>query len=253
MADAFSTGWAIFRKSITQIIYNLPDAFKISGPLWILIYLASIFTGQAFSTDAGVTKLNPGSALLTLLATLLIICGFCWVAILWHRFMLLNEGSDNLVAKWNGSRIWSYFKYLFFIGLAVLVIAAIPYSIIIFMLSDVLINNPVVGLLFGIIVSVIFYYLSLRFGLVLPSVALDKPVTLGDSFSETESCKGAILVASVLLVGLSIVVGQLIQISGVNQYTFQLPSFLTNWFFTMTGISILTTLYGFLIEKRGLT
>ena len=252
MADAFSTGWAIFKKSITQIVYNLPDAFKISGPLWILIYLITYAIRQSVPTQAGVPEMSPGLGLLIFLASILIICGFCWVAILWHRFMLLNEGSDNLVGKWNGSRVWSYFKYLFFIGLAVLVIAAIPYFIIIFMLSNVLINNPVFGLLFGIIVSVIFYYLSLRFGLVLPSVALDKPVTLGTSFSNTDSNKGAILVASILLVGFTIVIGQLLQLTGIDQYTLQLPSFIANWFFTMTGISILTTLYGYVVEKRKL-
>jgi|GEM_PF-6229706 len=253
MDDAFSTGWAIFRKSITQIVYNLSDALKISGPLWVIIYLITYLIQQSVSTQSGTPEISTGLAFVIFLSSMLVICGFCWVAILWHRFMLLNEGSDDLVGKWNGSRVWSYFKYLFLIGMTILIIVIIPYAIFIFIFGYVLVINPAFALIFAMIVSVIFYYLSLRFGLVLPSIALDNPVTLSDSFSQTGFCKGAILVASILLVGSSIVVGQLVRLSGIDQYTFQLPSLLTNWFFTMTGISILTTLYGFLVEKRQLT
>ena len=252
MESAFSTGWAIFRKSLTQIIYNLSDALKISGPLWILIYLITYAIQQSPSKQSGVPEMSLGLSLVVFIASILIICGFCWVAILWHRFMLLNEGSENLVTRWNGSRVWSYLKYLFIIGFSVFIIVIIPYVVAMYTLGSVIATYPKLFLYIGFMVSVLFYYLSLRFGLVLPSVALDNPVTMGASYSRTDDIKGAIFVASTLLVGVTIIVGQLLQITGIDQYTFQLPSFFTNWFFTMTGISILTTLYGYVVEKREL-
>lgn len=252
MVDAFSTGWAIFKKSITQIIYNLPDALKISGPLWTLIYLITYAIQQSVSTQTGVPEMRLGLGLLVFLASILVICGFCWVAILWHRFMLLNEGSDNLVTRWKGSRIWSYLKYLLIVGFSVSFIVMIPFMIIMSILGNVLAENPILFLLIGFVVSVLFYYLSLRFGLVLPSVALDIPITMGASYTDTDDSKGAILIASILLVGFTMVVGQLLQITRIDQYTLQLPSFIANWFFAMTGISILTTLYGYVVEKREL-
>jgi hypothetical protein len=86
---------------------------------------------------------------------------------------------------------------------------------------------------------------------MLPAAALGQKLSLGDAWQATKGESGTIVTLALIVVGASVII--------------QLPSWLNddptsiinivyslvvNWFATIIGISVLTTLYGHFVEKR---
>ncbi len=249
MNNALVAGWAIFRKSISQIFYNLGDAVRLSAPLWILLFCYPWIFRQLGSSSS-----EPNPAMVPVfigLVLVLFICT-CWVATLWHRFMLLEEHSESVLPSWRGDLVWSFIKYAIIVGLAVWVIGMIPMLLIMLLLGKFITSSILIFIFFSLLMGAFIYYISLRFGLVLPAAALGKPITVGDSLHKTKSANGAIMIASLLLAVFTFAIEFVVELTGLNQITLQISSFVTAWVSMMLGISILTTLYGYLVEDREL-
>jgi hypothetical protein len=93
-------------------------------------------------------------------------------------------------------------------------------------------------------------YMWLRFGIVLPATAVGRPMGFGEAWRATSPYGNAILGSAVILVLINI---------GISLVGAILPAPLAvlltvaaNWVILMVGISILTTLYGVIVERRTL-
>jgi hypothetical protein len=242
-------GWAIFRKSVNQIYYNLNDALRISGLLWAAIFIITmiplLLSKSSPQPDAGIAMSALG------LMLVYIIC-LSWIAILWHRFMLLEERSSSLIPKWRGGLVWSYIKNILLISLVLIVLAIIPMLLLMMLMTQITRSETVWFFVFILIIGPVFTYVSLRLSLVLPAVAVEKPIGISQSWRVTQPASGAIMLASFLLAVFTGAVQWLPGLAGGGEIVSLIASFTSGWIALMVGISILTTLYGYLVENRNL-
>ncbi|MDX8353121.1 hypothetical protein SLH47_12160 [Cognatiyoonia sp. IB215182] len=247
----------ILRHAFFMIYRNFGQALRVSvGPYLVLLAGFALFValfqerlnllgspGTLSGADAGIIFLALiGMAIFGLLI-------FSWVAVSWHRFVLLEEYTGALPAL-SDRPIGAYAGRSILYAL-LLVIFAIPLVLVLGPLATIgpLVMQWVVGLA---LVSVLTF-VWLRIALALPSVAVGQPIRMGEAWAASAPLSGAIFGVSVLLVGLS---GFADSLSTAVMVAIPVVGVVLNiaiqWLIIMLGVSILTTLYGHLIEKRPL-
>ena len=255
-------GMTIFKHSIRQVLGNLGVAIRVSGGFWVLLVIA-------FFVYATIVYLS-GSAALSILFGIALFVGVIWgismIAVVWHRFVLLEEQPSGFIPNSKDLPIWSYFWYGVGIGILVFIVLFILLFIVSVLTSSeyvlrafdqqtvTMIPEDIALRAFAGIVATILY---LRFALILPAVALEGSLTIGDSWSETKQYFGAIAMLAVLLTILNgavmLVFGTLlsaVSASNAGVIIVTLLSVVFQWFYFMLNISILSTLYGHIVQKR---
>jgi hypothetical protein len=248
-------GWEIVRHSFAMLFRNLGNALRISiGPLVIALLGAALVIAAlgvspeqiAYDMAAGTPS---GTVSLTVLLLLVIfIFVSAWIAVSWHRFILLEE-YPGLLPAISGRPIGAYLGRTVLLGL-VMMIAMIPAFVVFGLLMAVF--GPTAGLfsILGIGLALYFSFVWLRLGLVLPATAVGRPLGIGESWRATAPYANTILGTGALLIVLN---------SGIGLVTAILPAALASvldlvvsWITLMIGTSILTTLYGVIVEERRL-
>ncbi|GGL55379.1 hypothetical protein [Wenxinia marina] len=269
-------GWRIVRHSIVLLFRNFGAALAVSiGPLAIAligIILAGLALGfspagalvapysfYAMATlptdsdpEAAAMMMRVGILLFVHLAVILLVSA--WIAVAWHRYVLVEE-APGLVPPVRGGTILGYAGRTILLGLLV-VLAAIPLSMVLGLVAAPALQRPdslvsqIVVFALSVVIPAVLSWMWLRLGLVLPARAVGQAFGLGDSWRATQPAAGPIFAAALLLgliaLGLSLVVPAVFG-SGWPGLALQLAA---NWFSLMLGISILTALYGHLVEGR---
>jgi hypothetical protein len=104
-----------------------------------------------------------------------------------------------------------------------------------------------------VIFTVIAYYLFYRISLVLPAVAIGAPLTLKEAWRATSDTGAALILLVLLAFGFSLLaqgVSALLGFAPTLQLIFSIA--VEIGLVAMINISILTTLYGVLVERRDL-
>lgn len=247
-------GWQIFKHSFNLVIANLEQALRLS----LLLYLVqSAYTIYGFFNPAetvelegtGIPVLEPGDMLTGLLLGMVAIIASLWIAVAWHRFALTGEEARGWIPSFHGSEVMGYLGRSLLIG-ALIVLAIIAASIPVGLIS---VGLPALAGLMTFALIGLGAYLFFRLGVMLPAAALGERLRLSEAWDATKGESDTILTLALIVVGGSIVV--------------QLPSFFSddpssiinvvyslvvNWFATMIGISVLTTLYGHFVENRSI-
>ncbi len=256
----------IIRHAFRMIYDNLGQALRVSvGPYLILVIasvvaitLADLPTAFVVDPSAGVpVGLSP---LVFLAIIALLVFGlfvFGWVAVSWHRFILLEEYAGALPAV-AGRPIWPYVGRMMLYGFFV-VIAAIPIFFVFGLVAAPFASGPndsqpviVVGF-FVFLASALLTFIWFRIALALPGVAVGKPISIGEAWSATSSMAGTIFGVAFLLMGINGIAGLVVgQVSALLPIIGFVLNILVQWVTLMLGVSILTTFYGHLIEKRPL-
>jgi hypothetical protein len=250
-------GWQIIQHSFVLLFRNLTDALKVSvGPIMLVaIFAFAIIAALGASAEDLIAVAQGGTPSSALsLAILILLLGFvfvsAWIAVAWHRLILLEEYPGILPAI-AGRPIWSYAGRSVLIGFLTL-LAMIPAAILIGLASEMLgPGQPIVGLLAGFLLGTFLSFIWLRLAIVLPATALGRPLTISAAWAATAPLSNAILTASAILVGLNV------GVAVITGAIFQGPvgvfvDIIVNWTTLMVGTSILTTLYGVVVEKRTL-
>ena len=252
----------IIRHAFAMIFGNLGQALRVSvGPYVMLIGIfAVVFGALGISADldqialAGRVQpdqigLSAGEAffaVLVLLTSTLFIAA--WVAVAWHRFILLEEYSGLLPAV-SGRPIWPYIARTLLCALIMFVLALGGLLI----LSVVGIISALLMAILGIVLTVLLSVVWFRIGVSLPSVAVGKPVTVGDAWNATSPVSGTIFGIVMIIVVVNFVVGVATQgLYGLSPILGMVVDIFVQWVTLMVGVSVLTTLYGHLIEGRPL-
>ena len=252
-------GWLIIKHSFGLVVRNFGQALRVSvGPLIIaslLVYIAVLSTGftPAWAATSIMLGRLPGSLVAVgLVAALVYLFVATWIAVAWHRFILLEE-YPTLLPALSVPTIMAYIGKSFVIGL-LLFLALVPMSLIagVVMTGLGLAKNALANLVIGFSLGLILTFIWLRLAMVLPGVAIAKPMTNRDAWNVTKPMSDHIFSAAAILVaintGVSVLADFLIP-PGLLYYGVIVA---INWFTMMVGISLLTTIYGHLMEKRPL-
>lgn len=244
----------LVKHAFWMIFNNLNEALRASA-VPLLILLALNIVGGAFfavTVDPAMPMTNSGDMLSSLLIGLLLIVVtvfvFGWVAVTWHRF-ILREEYPGVIPVIADRPIWPYIWKSFLIGL-IIALCLIP---IMMVLTPIISTMGFGGILVaGFVAGLVLSYIWLRFAIVLPGTAVGAPLGIGKGWGITKPLSGSIFGVAVIL-GLINTVLTLVTtpIAGIPIIGFLISSAGT-WLTIMLGLSILTTLYGHLVEGRDL-
>ncbi|UPH71419.1 hypothetical protein LGT41_0000980 [Abyssibius alkaniclasticus] len=245
----------LFIHSWRQVVGNFAQALRV-GKLLLALTLASPL----------LMLLGLGGAVQGLLFIASIALSIT-TAIAWHRFVLLADpdAADPLNPP-PGS-----FQAYFLTGLRVALLLFVA------VLLASTFASLVAGLVFGasfmvelpdgtiapgpaylpilLFIAVVMNTMFNRFALCFPAIAVGRRIGLRESWERTAPMNGQIIVTSVLMIA---------AIAALQAIALGLPSNSAGgallgiviavpiWIFTMLGISVMTTLYGHLVEGRAL-
>lgn len=246
-------GLQIFAHSFRLVMNNLGMALRVSLLLYLVqaaLTVVQFLNPPTMQTVDGVTLpvMDPGVAFTIILMSIAAVVAGLWIAVAWHRFVLVEERPDGWLPQWHGSRTLAYLGRSLMIGIAVLVVVIVTNLLLGPVLQGLGAFGHVLRLtILGTLGTIVF----LRLGVMLPAGTVDHRMTVAEAWTATKGESGTI-------VGLALV-------AAVATVLVQVPTMLNddpgsmismvytivlNWFVTMIGISVLTTLYGHLIEGR---
>src|SRR5262245_56365155 len=107
--------WQIFSQSVLRVFNNLGAAVRVSLVPYLIVVLASVLlVGSAFMSlmQAGNDPAAMQAAFsnnfpwlqFAICFVVVIVC-FTWVAVAWHRYVLLDE-TPGWLPPFKGGRIW---------------------------------------------------------------------------------------------------------------------------------------------------
>lgn len=245
-------GWQIFRHSFNLVMANLEQAFRLSLVLYLVqsIYTVYSFLNPTETVDFEGTELpvmSPDTILPTIVLGTLAVIASLWIAVAWHRYALTGESTSGWLPSFHGNAVMGYLGRSILIGVLIvlgMMVLSIPVGII-------SIGLPALSGIMSLILIGAAAYLFFRLGVMLPAAALGEKLTLGDTWDATKGQSSTILVLALIVVGASIVIQLPSWFNDDPRSVINVVySLVVNWFATIIGISVLTTLYGHFVENR---
>jgi hypothetical protein len=229
-----------------MVLNHFGEALRISGLLY-LVYVAIDWLSLTYGFRSG----KPGVHLPDILAMVGGTALFFWIAIGWHRFILLDDAQDGVLPTFRGGHILTYAGnclLVFLTSLPIILAMAVFFFLIGSMGGSPLLMITVI--IVGTVALLVVFY---RLAPVLPATATDRPLSIGQAWSATRNATGAILLMAI--------------VSAIASFLVDLPApllaslpggvplamvwmVLTGWLKVMIGISVLTTIYGHYVEGR---
>ncbi len=256
-------GYRMLRHVVAQVFRNLGQAARLTlvptflpMALLLLLFLQSGVTYNAFPDTPGTaplngSEMNPGIVFLLVMAGIVTsLVTYCWAAVGWHRFVLLEEHGRGIVPQWHGANVMSYLGRAFLIGLLTvvlgfggllvvgLILTALPYQAVAF----VVLTGFTLGLT----------WVVTRIGLILPAAALGEAMTLGESWNATRPVASDLLVPLFFIALAMTVASELIGLAFRNSALGLVPMAFLYWIQILLNLSLMTTLYGTQIQGRPL-
>lgn len=244
-------GWKIFVHSVRMVLDNLGAALRVS----LLLYLVQVvnqvivYASPQIGAASGEPMQSPAASFELLIMMILALIASLWIAVGWHRFVLTGEQPRGVLPHWHGAAIMSYLGRSIMIGLllglGIAVVAGLALGLA--TAAPGLVGVVVFGLV-GLA-----SYLFFRIGLILPAAALGERLTLRESWQASGQDDKAILVLALIVMGARLLIELPAMIDGSTGTVVSLIyGIVVNWFVTMIGISVLTTLYGHFVEGRSI-
>ncbi|NOC45797.1 MULTISPECIES: hypothetical protein [unclassified Ruegeria] len=253
-------GWQIFVHSVRMVFGNIKQVLQITvGPALIAtIIIVGVFMALGIPLEAldenavdlppGVTAGSAFVFVVVLLAVMFVT--MFWIAVSWHRFILMEEYPTGILPTFRFDRILAYFGRFLMLGI-LMVIAYIPMGLVAAALGEGFAGLSIILMIaYSVFLVVCFYRLSI----ILPAAAIGNPISLGEAWNNTSGVSGAILLLLLVaflfqvLVQLAFAALAIIPVLGVL-----LTVFFGTLILPMINVSIFTTMYGVFIEKRELS
>lgn len=239
-------GFKIFAHAIGLVFHNLGQALRISGVLYLLTAGSGILVTMGIPSDP-----SPAHIALAVVVTFLEAVAAIWIAVAWHRYVLLDEATDSILPQFNGRRILVYFGYSLLLGLVAFAAVFVISFVVVFLQS---LNALILAIPLGIAGALAFFVGSYRLGIVLPASSVEKSIGIGQAWQATKGSTGALLALGLLSTLALIVLQALALPLTLLHLTFavQIWNALVGWVALMVGVAILTTLYGYYVEHRAI-
>jgi hypothetical protein len=261
-----------FGNMVDSIIENLSAAFAMSWP-WLLVLFLIRVSGDLYLFWNGISKLKPDQADTTQLYSVISVTGiltaivFSSIAVNWHRFILRNEVAEGSQRLRLDGLVWRYF--LFVVAIALLIALIVFGSIfagtllgvgLYYASHDVGILLGVIGGIAAIPLFLLIFGMSARWSVKLVAIAMgNKDYTLSDAWRDTNGNTWR-------LTGLEFLFGCVLSLIGMVSGGAELAAAFANsslvaavaagvtvlvgWFSTLMGITMLTSIYAFFVEKK---
>jgi hypothetical protein len=262
-------GYQLLRHVLQQVFGNLKEAAQLTLVLFLAPFLGFVMLGFGAMMAGGVpdTEAIGATALAGLALLAVAIIAYCWAAVGWHRYVLLEEKGNGFIPQWRWNLIVSYFWRVVIVILVV--IAAIIAASIVIGILTVAIQSPLVLLIFGIGLVFGVSWMATRVGLILPAAALGERMTISESWAATRPVSSQILLPLIVIAVAVGLIGQLILVvfgqtvptpdltGAIQEFrVLTLPGQILNgivsWLQILVNLALMTTLYGNLIEGRQL-
>ena len=252
-------GWQIFVHSLRQVTGNFEAALRVSGLLYVaqtvvgLLLLGGVAMrggGPAGMMQSGFTS---GMALGFLIVMLVTLVTGLWIAVGWHRYVLLGE-APTTVPTFRSDRIMAYFLRSLGYGAILILLAVVWGGFVGFAIGSIVSDSMTLAIiLMAILIYLPILVIGFRITADLPAAAIgvDKPFLSGWAATVGQSVDLVVLALIVIVIfgGLGLIGGY---VFGMSSVLYAIWAFVFGWFQMMVGVSILTTLYGHYIEKRPL-
>jgi hypothetical protein len=250
-------GIDIFAHSVRLVLGDWRNALRLSGLLYLIYAVPTLLLRLSFPAPAETATMADAAAALSaaplaFVTSMLALVAFVWIAVAWHRYVLLDEAPAGQFPAFNGSRLFRYALYSLGIGILAVLVGAVVGAIagVIFSIVPVLLF--IAALLSMAAALVVFY----RLAPVLPAVAVERPLTFGAAWDATKGASSAIIVLAIVSAVASFVIdvpAMVLNMGGSIGSTLALLWTLgTDWLRMLVGVSILTTLYGHYVEGRSI-
>jgi hypothetical protein len=252
-----------------MIFNNFGQALRVSIGPYALLLLAAVAVFSSLEViptmlDVAAGRVAPerlvafeGPFFLTIIG-LAVFSVFvaAWVAVSWHRFILLEEYSGMLPAI-SGRPIWPYVGKSILLGFLIAILGLVIGMILWLVLTPLAGAGQAAldlgGAIISIILIAILWLVWFRIGVALPATAVGKPITLSEAWNATSKINGTIVGIVVIIAVVSFIAGTATQgLYGIHPALGFVVDIFVQWLNLMIGVSILTTLYGHVIEGRPL-
>ncbi len=249
-------GVSLFVHSVRLVLGDWRNALKISGLLYLIYAIPALIFALLFPVptqpEQALAALGSGG-FLGLITAILAIVAFVWIAVAWHRYVLLDEMPAGQFPEFNRSRLLSYGGYSLLLGFIGLVLSLIVSAVV------GLVAIPLLGVvgvfITGLLALAVVLVAGYRLAPILPATAIDKPLTLRQAWEATDNANTAIIVLAILSAIAALVIdipAFILASAGPLAFLGVLWSLATGWVKMIVGVSILTTLYGHYIEGRAI-
>lgn len=246
-------GLRIFIHSVRLVFGQLGAALRISAALYIIsIAIAAVaFYYQAQALSTGNPTAPPWQFFVATIASCV---PYLWIAVAWHRFVLLDEIPPTPVPTPPVDRIWSYVGRALQLGLLAMVFGLL-FGLVTILSMLVANSAPFIAILVGLIFIAVGILATYRVAPVFPGAAIGKSISLGEAWKSTSGASGTLfLLAIISAIGSFVIdlpIEALIRLPG-SPFTVLAWFAASTWVKLMIGVSIMTTIYGVYVEKRSI-
>ena len=251
-------GVNLFMHSVRLVLGDWRNALRVTGLLYLIYAVPALILGLLFPA---VTPGQSGEQALATMASfapvgiitgLLLLVVYIWLAVTWHRYILLDEQPAGQLPAFHRSEILSYAGNAILLGLIMLVISVVVGLV----LSPLAFLGVIGAIVISIVLLSIVLIVDYRLGLVLPSRAVGQKLTFGEAWAATKGQSATILVLAIVSALAAVVIDipamVLTLLPGIGFILALIWGLCTGWIKLVVGVSILTTLYGVYIEKRNI-
>lgn len=242
--------WSMFAHSVRLVLNNLDVALRVSLVLYAVQVASQVY---GYAAASGETVRGPdgnlyplytgGESFIILILGIAALCASLWIAVAWHRYVLLNEVPQGWIPQWPGGSVMGYLWRSILLGLAVGVVL-IPVIMLGAFVGPVLMLALAVG---------VGAYVFFRLSPILPAIAVGKDMSFKEAWQLTSGVSGTLFGLAGLMILASLILQIPTLVSGdPNSIISLVYTMVVNWFATMIGISLLTTVYGYCVEGRGI-
>ncbi|NVO26044.1 hypothetical protein HJ526_01305 [Donghicola sp. C2-DW-16] len=245
------SGWMIFRHAVGMVLRNWRQALQISGFIFAVLVIFQISLERAAKVHIGIDStmlqtVSPAMWLSMVAYSFVYITLSIWIAVAWHRYILLEELPEGWFPKWHGMAVLRYLGFMVLIGFMI-VLAVSVFGFILMMLM------PGAMPIFAIFLAIGAVIVSFRLSPLLVAAAIGERMDISEAWEKTSGSTGAILLIIVLQfalsVGLQIPPNLMMFISPVLSFVIEV---VVLWFWTLVTASQLTTFYGHFVQERPL-
>lgn len=242
----------IFRHALKMIFADLGAALKISLPVIAMLILGLLLLPTTPEAIAAGTE--PPSPVLRIALQLLGGFATLWVAVAWHRYVLLSEYPGSVLPAFHGGRVLAYFGWSLVLGVVLFVLPGAIIALLAWAVTGGLTEELSTGVILPIfLAALVLVWVSVRLSLVLPAAAIGEQLGLRGSWQATRP----IALGIVGLLFLTFGFGMLLMVGVVLSFyalplAGQIATVVAQWIMTLLQLSILTTIYGVYVQGRSL-
>lgn len=252
----------IFFHAINMVIRNFAQGLRLA---LVPMLLSQIIAGLGMYVLTGSIVPNPDALLHSAQTDVgtyyLLIFGtaflnlfmMAWIAVGWHRFILLEERQHSYLPVWHSGLIWGYIKKILLLLLimvpVILVISLVLIPIVIAAMSPTN-QNPLMALIPFAIMYILIIWIFTRLSLVLPAVSIGETMGIGDAWFSSKPLSFAFLVVGVLSAIIMNIPALMVTCIDLPDVVAAILNFLFGIVGVLVAASVLTTFYGVAVEKR---